>query len=387
MNISIKQILIFNADGEKRSLPFNEGLNIISGDSKTGKSAIIEIIDYCLFSSRSSIPKGKIIDFASLFSVIFKVEDIYIIIGRYASYSDKHTQAYISCESDYEKIKDLNFEYYKNLSLKPIKNNVQTEFEEYIGLSLKKLSANDEDFGKLSVRDTVSFLFQHQNLIANKHAIFYRFDDINKRKRVIEALPVLLGLVDPNYYDLIKQKKQLEKLIRAEEKFLDIQKQSRKADESYIRSLITSYYNLLGFPFDSDISFSNLKKIALNLPTPPEIISSNIPNIKEIEKLKNELEALEYNKVEIEESISLLESNNDDSHEYSLKLKNIYDKQLDIESKELKCPLCDNEVLDLNNKIKAVNKSKESLIKELSKLNAFSKDNTDILENLRKENM
>ena len=70
MNITIKKIIIFNENGKSRDIEFEDGLNIITGDSKTGKSAIIEIIDYCLFSSRSSIPKGKITDFADLFVVI-----------------------------------------------------------------------------------------------------------------------------------------------------------------------------------------------------------------------------------------------------------------------------------------------------------------------------
>ena len=76
-------------------------------------------------------------------------------------------------------------------------------------------------YGKLSIRDTVSFLFQHQNLIANKHAIFYRFDDINKRKRVIDSFPVLLGIIDEEYYNLLRQKKDIEREIKLERAFVE----------------------------------------------------------------------------------------------------------------------------------------------------------------------
>ena len=41
------------------------------------------------------------------------------------------------------------------------------DFEELLGLSLKKLESDYESFGKLSIRDTVSFLFQHQNFLQN----------------------------------------------------------------------------------------------------------------------------------------------------------------------------------------------------------------------------
>ena len=73
MNLTIKEIIVFKKDGEKRSVPFKDGLNIITGDSKTGKSALIEIVDYCLFSSRSSIPIGTITKFADLYVVVFKI--------------------------------------------------------------------------------------------------------------------------------------------------------------------------------------------------------------------------------------------------------------------------------------------------------------------------
>ncbi|BFL84034.1 hypothetical protein LFREDSHE_24840 [Shewanella baltica] len=34
-----------------------------------------------------------------------------------------------------------------------------------------------------SIRSFSSFMLQHQNLVANKHALFYRFDEKDKRDR------------------------------------------------------------------------------------------------------------------------------------------------------------------------------------------------------------
>lgn len=62
MKSYIKAIVIFSKNGEKRVVPLRQGVNIITGESKTGKSALVEIIDYCLCSSRCTIPKGKITD-------------------------------------------------------------------------------------------------------------------------------------------------------------------------------------------------------------------------------------------------------------------------------------------------------------------------------------
>lgn len=38
MSTTIKQIAVFSNTGSKRYVPFNDGLNVITGDSKTGKS-------------------------------------------------------------------------------------------------------------------------------------------------------------------------------------------------------------------------------------------------------------------------------------------------------------------------------------------------------------
>ncbi len=389
MRTTIKQVAIFSGKGDKRHIPFNEGVNIITGDSKTGKSALIEIIDYCMFSSRSSIPKGKITDFASLFVVVFQVDEIFIVIGRPASGSEigKITEAYLNIETDYSSIENFGMDYFDNLVLKPIKNDVQTEFEEYLGLSLKQLESDSEKFGKLSIRDTVSFLFQHQNLIANKHAIFYRFDDVNKRKRVIEALPVLMGLVDEDYYELVKQKKQIERQIKIEEKLLEKLKAKKQNETVNLRELIQLYYSLIGLTLEENLSISQLKKIGANLPLPSFTIKDQTKLYLDISAFEKERELLYTEKEEIELSLANLLSNNEDGYDYAKQLVATHSKQKYNNSNltNLCCPLCENPVSELTESIQKLEDSKEKLVNELSKLSAFSKDNTQIVSRLREK--
>ena len=46
MKSYIKAIIIFNKNGEKRVVPLEQGVNIITGESKTGKSALVR--DKCI---------------------------------------------------------------------------------------------------------------------------------------------------------------------------------------------------------------------------------------------------------------------------------------------------------------------------------------------------
>ena len=62
----------------------------------------------------------------------------------------------------------------------------------------------DQQGKKASLRNMVSYLFQHQNLMASKFALFYRFSDFYKRKDVIDQFPVFAGMISQEYYsDLI----------------------------------------------------------------------------------------------------------------------------------------------------------------------------------------
>ena len=59
--IQIRAVVIYSHDGRHRVVPFEPGrVNIISGDSRTGKSAILGIIEYCFGASEIDVPEGKV---------------------------------------------------------------------------------------------------------------------------------------------------------------------------------------------------------------------------------------------------------------------------------------------------------------------------------------
>ena len=63
MSLQIKQIALYNVKGAVRVLNFSLGkVNIITGKSNTGKSALIDIVEYCLGRSTFNVPEGVIRD-------------------------------------------------------------------------------------------------------------------------------------------------------------------------------------------------------------------------------------------------------------------------------------------------------------------------------------
>ena len=56
MRFCIDKLILWLKDGRLRTLPFIEDkVNVITGNSKTGKTAVLEIIDYCLCGSDETV--------------------------------------------------------------------------------------------------------------------------------------------------------------------------------------------------------------------------------------------------------------------------------------------------------------------------------------------
>src|SRR5712664_779017 len=85
MKFHIRELILWPRDPQlpPKRVPFVEGsLNVISGVSRTGKSAVIPIIDYCLGSDTCSIPVNTIRDRCSWFGVIVATDSGEMLLAR-----------------------------------------------------------------------------------------------------------------------------------------------------------------------------------------------------------------------------------------------------------------------------------------------------------------
>lgn len=74
--MQIKNIILYKDAEHQRVLPFELGkVNIITGESKSGKTALINIVDYCLGSKECKIADGVIRDNVHWFAITIVFED------------------------------------------------------------------------------------------------------------------------------------------------------------------------------------------------------------------------------------------------------------------------------------------------------------------------
>lgn len=154
-------------------------------------------------------------------------------------------------------------------------------------------------------------MLQHQNLIANKHSLFYRFDEKEKREKVIDEFKIFAGFVDQQYYiinrELEEKRLELEKFNREFSNF-ESQKNERAIK---IDGLRAEYLSISGYELFPKIT-------SVHMLSAPQIY------IDELEEIKIEVneDSDEYKKL----YLKLRQQKNDllaQRRRLSLKLENI----------------------------------------------------------------
>ena len=85
MKFQIEKLIVWPNDAafERSEVTFQpNAVNVITGDSRTGKSAIVGIIDYCMGSGECSIPIGVVRANASWYGIVAQTDEGRILFAR-----------------------------------------------------------------------------------------------------------------------------------------------------------------------------------------------------------------------------------------------------------------------------------------------------------------
>jgi len=196
MKAKISKIILWpkRADKKPRVIEFEmAGVEVITGKSQTGKSALIPIVDYCLGSGKCAIPVGEIRNHAEWFGVVVKMPSAEMLLARRnpgllaqtsEMYFDMGPQVLIP-----EALGDL-----------PTTNaeTVIAQLNQLAQLPSLSLTGGDEGgySGRPSFRDTAAFQFQPQHIIANPYTLFFKADTVKHQEKLKNMFPLVLGAID-----------------------------------------------------------------------------------------------------------------------------------------------------------------------------------------------
>jgi len=232
MKMKINRIILYpkNTKLATRIIKFDlEKVNVITGYSQRGKSAIIPIIDYCLGSSECNIPIGKIRDYVDKFAIEIVLENYLMFIARDNPEGQSKTNIYYHIyDNEINRAFSLDSWIDNAESYKTNRENLKGLLGKIAGFE----NISDKDDSKsgfdapASFRDTSAFQFQPQNIIANPTTIFYNTDTFEHLKRLKSIFPLVLGYKS---YEILKIEKEIEFLEKNEKeislKYNDLQLQ------------------------------------------------------------------------------------------------------------------------------------------------------------------
>ncbi|MGA4852683.1 DUF3732 domain-containing protein [Acinetobacter haemolyticus] len=257
MNFIVKEIKLWFEDGREKILTFEKNkVNVITGDSATGKTSILSIIDYCLLSSKSNIP-NEISDKTIWFGLLFEVNK---------------KQRYVIRKSPKDGVSsDICFgdggffpEPYVNSNLTNAKFNLNLDF------GLKKENLNKKGgFSSLNIsfRDffILNYLTEHIIGVPESYFDVNFFGKKDIEKKLKDLFFIAAGIRSIEGEDLSEKyalkKKELKKIFTAEDKNTSVENKRKEK----IRQLFDKCYenNIINFYVDDiEQAYTEIKKIA-----------------------------------------------------------------------------------------------------------------------------
>jgi Protein of unknown function (DUF3732) len=411
MKLKIQTIMLYpkNQNYKPRFIVFKEDkVNVITGYSQRGKSAIISIVDYCLGSTECNIPIDLIRNKVDKFAIFINLNGENVFLARDCPSSDNGSSdnMYYYNVSQKGENKALRTNQWIN-DKQEYKINQETLKKFLSNIAGFKNIAEKDDYSKnpfdapASFRDTTAFQFQPQGIIANSTTIFYNTDTFVHLKRLQNLFPLVLGYKS---YDIILKEKEIEVLDREyrekEKKHDDL----KRTYENWQNDIYEYYVKAIGLGLtnaDIDIETSNVEQIKNELSN----IVFNVKNnnfLKENSSLRysEKLEELDKDRIKfnreldsLKVDLSKIEQFDRSKKEYVSDVVLELDKRLKpidwfLEQKGTNiCPFCDSKSDKAINELLSLKDSERknfSVIQESKKMSfSFEKEKFALKNDIR----
>ena len=269
---NISKIFFFNSNGEEiREIDFDlNTVNIITGASGTGKTAVIKALDYCLGSSTCELA-AHIRRRSICVGVKWVAGAEELITARVIPPVGQKTSSKMFVRSGRnleisKKYKDLD----GACTLDSAKDYIEKVFG--IGDIQRKNNFTGKTLGKASIRNITPFLLITKEVIDSESLLFHSMDDAEKSKDFLAALPYYLNISNEESIYLEQQLKKLKSRLELEKNKKNLTLSSQEDSISKARNFL-----------------EEAKRLGLNVFTSDEnSLSDIIENLREILKVETQ---------------------------------------------------------------------------------------------------
>jgi hypothetical protein len=269
----IETLRLWLKDGRQRSLTFLPNkVNVVTGDSHTGKTAILEIVDYCFFASQHRISESIINESVLWYGLRIHVNDKVYTIARKAPFENQVSNDYF-----FSAIGEMPSESpEKNIEDRALKTLLSADFgidqDVKIPFGGRFLRAGT----RISLRYFLLFNTISQDIITHSEQFFDKQD----QPRYQEALPRIFDIAVG--IDTVENILKREKRAELEKRMNRLQRRSAKAEESrdsFYTDLVeitakAKSYGLIPDDSEEGASIALLKRMVAEGETSPELYVS-----------------------------------------------------------------------------------------------------------------
>jgi len=218
--MQILDIVVYSHHGESRVLSLNVGaVNIITGGSKTGKSALVDIVDYCFGSDECRVPEGPIRRCVSWFGVRLQLTDGQAFVARRCPGPRAASS------------QDCFVELGDTVAVPEMTALRQTTNTKGLGSLLTSWSGIRDNIHEpppcqtrrplsATVRHGLALCFQPQDEIIRRQQLFHGAADNFFAQSLKDTLPYFLGAVDDEFVRQREELRRLREQLRACERQL-----------------------------------------------------------------------------------------------------------------------------------------------------------------------
>ncbi len=365
--MQILELVLYGYNGKTRHLRFSLGkVNIIPGRSKSGKSAVGDIIDYCLGSSSCNIADGIIREKVAWYGLLLQFANDRVFVARKNPDSGQQSTShcYIEIGEKIEVPESCNF--LSNSNVDNIKNTLSLRLgiDENLhrpseGQSRTALSAN--------IRHALFYCFQCQDEIAAKNFLFHRQSEDHITQSIKDTLPYFLGVIDDESLALENERGILKRKLIIEKRKLEENRALLGGGTDRAIRLLGEARQVGLVAEDSQLDYSDYDSLYATLNnitqwTPDNATVENMDRLSflqsQLAKVTDELAEIEFNLSEAKLFSGETIGFSSEAQHQKIRLESIgLFESLDFSTES--CPLCSSK---LDHPLPSVDAIKQSII-------------------------
>jgi len=323
MSLQLRSISIYSHEGERRDVEFRLGsLNIVTGASKTGKSALLDIVDYCWGRAECTVAEGEIRKSVSWFLLHLDNSGEGVLLARRNPGPAGRASDDIFFARGVEDLPPDATGFQKNITM----DGLKTQLSAILGIS-ENLHVPEQGSTRLpleaSSRHAIMFCLQGQDEIANRRLLFHRQGEQFMPAAIKDSLPYFLGAIDENHFLTLKRYNEARtRLRRLEREYTDASAVTREVSTS-AQALLQEARRARLVPPEavaSDVGGVMELLRQASAPRPIDMTSIDDP-LSDLGELEDRRRRLRGSLQEIREEISDVERLNRDASDFETEAK------------------------------------------------------------------